>query len=755
MSDSATTATAKRPRDNGLPSVGGSVPPPPPLDSQSQPPRKRVKVSAAELFASVQDTAGAAPTQKELAISSGGTECYAIVVGKPNPRTFEGSTFTVVNLNVILGMVDPAKNLLVDEKTNEILFDIPDPDEWAAAQAEKKRTGSKEYVEIKKRMTHRVALYQPQRLAVLNKTQLPGVDYPSVVRVIGLKCKGRRSKAYKHKKTGEMIPSRLWFDLNAEDVQPVDCLGMDATALTKYLQECGIVSDWHQEEPFGSDTQIKASYMAGKKPLAVPMVRMDDKEAIDRIYECYQDRGFTATIRPESFSSESFFYLPAPTKKKYEAEKERDSKVKIPNASDASLNNWKDFGIRASWDVIINQWDTSVHPSMNPKNSLSYETTITAYSDCLWSAGLSHPAQWAVFRYHIPFIGGVLICKEDRKGTCSMKKTIERHTIMASAGPEHANYKGIGLKQLMRSWCCGAVMDVPSYLRKYALRCSFATATVLMGSEPGDAENEKRRIFITGQCGVDLRFDKDKNPVETKLDFNPKGFVCLNALTERTNMRTFDKEKVEQYYVLTTLSPLPKRIPSTNPAVPDKLSAMPSAKRQAELVSKIGDAEVLAICTDACRTYADKTAMEERCKADGASESMQAAAEWLSLCTWGDTSYDFETAPPYLVFATLKPPEPRVVQERAKALEIAIRAWRQGPSGAITQGRAPVRINAPAKDSVDLAPAANGAAVDDADPDATLPPPLEDTMQVDYDDEDAEDGSEDEDEDEDAEMTDE
>lgn len=299
------------------------------------------------------------------------------------------------------------------------------------------------------------------------------------------------------------------------------------------------------------------------------------------------------------------------------------------------------------------------------------------------------------------------------------------------------------MRQLPRVWCRGIMLDVPSYLRKYALRCSFATATVLMGAHPGDAADPSRTIRITGQCGEDQRVDKDGKVVVEKLDFKPEGFVCLNALTEPTNLRKLD-ERVDQYYVLTTFTPKPQRMPGDD----SKMTAMISAKRQAELVPLIRDQDIiLAICLQATKSYADKATLENDAKAEGASDSLKAAAEWLSLCIWGDTSYDYDTAPPYLVFATFKPMAPRIVQERAEAMQIAARAWTQGPSGAITQGRAPVRINAPAQDAVDLAPPA-------AAPLSPLPPPLEDATDMAEAAGPEDSSSEEEEEEEDAEMTD-
>lgn len=694
----------------------------------SEPPAKQFKFP--EGFLSHVQQAGATPEASKFAVSYGGTQCYAIVMSEPDGKTHVlegGAQFKVTKTRCLLGMIDVVNNIDVDEASREAIFHIPDPDELKAACEKRKASGGIGFVKVDKYEDHRMPLDQPHKVDVHGMTKLPGVQWPSVVRIEGLICKGKRGKAPVDKDgnprlddRGNPIPSRIWYSLNSENICPLECLGNDPSLISRYIRECGAMTTWHREAPFATEEELKRQSPAGDMPLIMPIVRIDDPEAFGEHFNCSKDRGFQATIRPEAMlSSANFFYLSKPTKNELKAELKKQGRPEsdLPNPKHVDLDNCDQFSICATWPVVVMQWDRSKHPKMSRGTPKKYEFQVSAYGTSLWSAGLSHPTHWAIFRYHIPFIGGVLMCQENRAGTCKVAHNIQRHKMMSHYAAEDPHSIGAGLEdfvnQYPKMWSRGVIMDVPSYLRKYALRCSFKTAAVLMGHPAKDCDDKSRPLRIFGQYGVETMIKTSGKAEEERkvdLNFNPDGFICLNSVDKQTPLRQLN-EQIDQYYVLTSMTPMIERIDT--PDGGSMLSAMLNAKRQIDLVSQIGDQEVLEICQKACLSEAEKSAMIAKSQKPDASPSLRAAGEWLRSSIMGVTSAQPVERPPFLVFGTYKQPTGVEKQRLDAAFATAVQGWTKGPSGVMIP---PVRrINAPAQDELDLKPepaAADGDAAD-------------------------------------------
>ncbi len=173
-----------------LPSSSDAVAVPPPL-------KKMKATPMLNFFSSLQKTVGSAPTFDQLSRGGAGTDCYGIVVSEWEGKSHdvkgkEGATFDVTTVRVILGAVDPAKDILVDEATNEIVFNLPDPDALKAALKLKEQNKSTERVTVEERLEYRVAMHQVQRISLLETLELREVPFPAVVHIEGFRCKASR-----------------------------------------------------------------------------------------------------------------------------------------------------------------------------------------------------------------------------------------------------------------------------------------------------------------------------------------------------------------------------------------------------------------------------------------------------------------------------------------------------------------------------------------------------------------------------------
>lgn len=672
---------------------------------------KRPRPAPTEVFASLQAMMGSAPTTRDLSLSTGGTSCYGVVVKEPvynsYPTKKEGGRFDVARVTVLMGLPDPGKGVTVDERTREVIFTIPDPYEWEQAVRAKQESGSKAFIEVDKHVEHRLGLDRPVRLSVPNMTDLPGVRMGAIVRIDGLNCKSYR---------GTQGAREFQFGYEAKDIGPLPAVGADPARMVRFLKEAGVLSRWHREEPLTTEEELKQTHAYGGRAITVvPIVRKDDEP--ERVMAAFPgttaERGFVAMVRPSPDAPERFFQVPSYDRKVAEAAAEKDKSVKVPKETEAGLDNYRSFSIKASWDVVVTQWDTARHPAMgmSPDRALTYETTVTAWSRALWTTGVSHPQLWATMRFHVQLLDGVLAFQEDRGKTSEVQANLNRHMRMqnaAQADPADPAALGVGIKQLPRVWCRGVALDVRGYLRRAALRCSFPTATILMGAQEGDADNERRAIRLMGRVGEEKILDpKTRAPTggTIKLDFRPEGFVCLNATTQYTNMRLLDRE-LDQYYVLTPIAPRFEMDPSASQVEGPQMMSMRNARRCEELVHRIKDAEVLAICQRATRGPGDFAALRDEFMAaemsDPAADSKRAAGEWLSYSYLGDYAQNpaalAEEDTPWLVFGTFRDDaaqNARMQEEQEKALAMAIEGWAQGPSRVFAGGRATVRLNAP------------------------------------------------------------
>lgn len=724
----------------------GSAPAP---SQAGEPAKKRAKLSFREMYAGHQMGMGEAPTPAQLSTRSHGTDCYAIVVSKPDAKGHNltdengkptGAQFQVTSVRVILGTPDMAKNILIDEKEKQVVFTIPEVDAYMAAMKQRRKSGSTEFVKVDKTEERLVNLFQVHKVTVKQMFGFEGVEFPCVVRLVGLTCSGARAKVkengkYLKDENGEQVYSdRIFYDLNATNVVPLETVGRDPTKVIRYLESCGVMSNWHHEEPFVSDEDLANNqHRAGKNPLVIPIVRKDDAETAEQMFGQYAtvERGFMATVRPEkTLDVRNYFYLSKPERNKYQGQSAggKNSDVKMPDASEAKLGRCDVFSVCAKWSLAITQWDKSVHPDMSCKDALRYEVEVAAFGESLWSAGLSHPQHWAVFRYHLPFIGGVLLCQEDRSGTCGAQGNVSRHHIMKTAKPGSPESLGFAspltpeelemqrknpysvpprpnMRQIVKAWSRGVILDVPGYLRKYGLRCSFATAIFLLGMPKKDATDQERPLMHTGKYGVEktmVRDGKIETVKDVHLKFNPEGFVCLSALPEQQSLRALN-QRIDQYYVLTTLSPRLERVQGD--LTGENLTAMKNAAIQAAVVPRIQDDEVIAICKEACKTYPQKVALEKQAMQPDASDSLKAVGKWLAAAALGDENYaDDLVTPSYLVFATYKDGAEfsEFLKDRSEAsFQTTVRGWTQGPSCALSV--APIRVNAPNMDPIDEA----------------------------------------------------
>lgn len=699
-----TTGNGDLKRDHGqmtpvtkVPTATDAVTVPPPL--------KKMKSTSmmAGFMSSLQAGVGLAPTFEQLSRGGGGADCYGIVVNEWKGKSYPtaDTTFKVTMVNILLGAFDPSNGMLLDEATNELVFDLPDPDMLKAAMELKKKNKSTERIIIKERLEHRVALDQAQRIKIIGTTELIDVPFPAVVYIEGLRCKARRDKS-----------GKMWYDLNATKVTSVACTTLDASKMVEYVKNCGALSSWHHEEAYATESELSGNDRGGKRTLVVRAVRLDNEQGIADQYPMSQERGFVAAVRVDKHGPENFFYYPKDARAAFDKLHEsKQVKPATPDPKFACLDNCKEFGIRAIWPLTVTQWDTRKNPAMSINKALVYDISLKVYGKALSWAGLSHPRHWVIFSPHTRYMDGILMCQEDRKGTGSVSHNIGRAMAIKGASSVSHNIAmgAAGTKQYTSVWSRGVVMDVAGYLRKYALRCSFTTASILMGAEPGDAASN-RKLTLAGIIG----HEKDRDGKEVTLDFRPNNFVCLNATQQYRNLRTLN-ERVDQYYVLTCFIPMGH----TNLV---KLEA---------LTPRIKDAQVMEICKSLCgkppavkegeesiTIFSVIDAYQKDSKLSGASDSFKAAGEWVSLCDLGDTPFKSPASgedeePAYLVFATFKPASAEIEDRQKKEMELACLAWTKGPAGAIEQGRAVIRLNPPPQDELDLMiPVVNGGGVD-------------------------------------------
>lgn len=702
-----------------LPVDNGKTEPTTATDSHGTvaPVKKRAKTTR---YNAVLAAIGDAPTTADLSTRAKGTACYGLVMNQPkdkkNTVRKTGAAFHVTQLRVKLGVPDFAKDVLYDEKNDTIEFVMPDADALEAAKREREKTDK--FVPVEKTDTYKVDRSGVHWLKVPDTSSLPGVEFPSVVRITGIHATASRAKL-KNKETGEFlvdetgapIYGRVFKDMNATAVTPLECVGRSPSRMVRYICESGAMSNWYHEMP-PYDAQVDGWNKGGDRPLIIPIVRLDDEEAWDRFFPVSEDRGFRALIRHEEMTHkpERYFYLPTPTRKAYEDRAKNDKSVRIPSAGDVTMDNCDEFGICVNWSIVVTQWNKKIHPAMSEENPQVYDINLSAYGSGLWSAGLSHPQHWFVFRHHIPFIGGVLMCQENRVRTKDYKMNAPRRQEMQLAPRGSPVALGIGphMKQAPAVWSRGVLLDVESYLKKYALRCSYATATVLLGKSPGEAEKQGVQLdYNGGKCGEEFIKDKDGEFTKhtTPLRFTPEGFFCFNAAQDVVYL---DEENltIDQYYVLTGFVPRLDRRPGSLDG--KQTTAMLNARKMVELVPKIQDEEVLAICKDAVLDVKHQHDAVERWSQPGVTESQRAAAEWLKCAQLAAMSYDMRRRPPYLVFATRKPSSALATERSEEAFANAVRGWSLGPTRALMN--APIRINKPNEDELD-------AALDQADDD--------------------------------------
>lgn len=659
------------------------------------------------VYTSVSALMGARPSMREFSYSTAGTSIFGIVMRDPVPRgykTQKGSAFSTVSVLVMLGVPDESTDVKFDVDAREIVFDIADPEEWEKALRVKKETGSSEFIKVSKRVHHRIGIDVAVYVSIPNREKLPGVCAGSVVRLDGLTC-----KSFRDKKNNNVFR----FGLEAKDASLVPAVGSDPSRMVRFVRESGALSTWHYEEPFETEEEIeRKKAFAGKRYTIVPLVRSDDEpgRVMAALPPCTPQRGFVALTRPTPDAPRYWFQVPGYIAKAAREANKRDSTVRVPSEREAGLANYEGFAAKGTWTTVITQWDSAVHPGMGmppataaewdperhpalgvpPDRALSYEIDTTVWSNLLHTTGISHPQLWAVFRFHVGMMDGVLAVQEDRIRTSRMQGNIDREMRKknrARMDPNDPKAAGIGLKQLPQVWCRWMTLDVRGYLETAALRCSFPTATVLMGAQEGDAENPGRQLPLPRRVGT-KQLD-DENKTEVLLDFRPEGFVCLNATMAYKNMRTLNRE-VAQYYVVTAIAPRAIAKPGEVPYDSESGSMeMYNLRKCQEVVHLIQDAEVLEICKRATASdmeYGRLLSEYETVGADDpARESKQAAAAWLYHSALRDCcEARNEEDTPWLVFGTFDPPASQQRQgdrnEVEGELQRAIDGWRLGPT---------------------------------------------------------------------------
>lgn len=753
-SPAAVASGSKRPLPTNPSGFGAAV-----QSHGTEPPAKKRTKFNFEIYAAMNNLAGDAPSAAQLSYSGSGTDCYAIVVSETYPREIAGPNgkFYECSVAVIFATPDISKGVLFDEATKQLVFKMPDPDEYAEALLEKKRTGSKDFIDLPNKAEYCVSQNSIHYVKVKGAVELPGVRFPSVVKVSGLSCRGRRSykkdkntKQFLKDKDGNLVRGPIYYDITATSITPIECIGLNPEMMVKYLHNCGALSNWFYEEPFFMGDANSKQRAKGEHPLLIPIVRMDDKESMAKHFPCSKDRGFMAWIRPEEMlSGKGFFY-------KTKAERKMDQgggaggnapQGESESAAMVTHDSAIKFSIFARYTFVISQWDTKAHPDMDQQHPLIYESNVAAFSKCLWPFGASYQRHHYIMMPWLPLIEGVLICQEDLNKSAKIQANVTRHKLMAKIPPGDPRALGIGMPKYCPSMICrGLIIDIPGFLRKYALRCSFSVAALLMDFDDDEIAKPTNRLNIIGKCAHEVKLKTVGNTTITEnvtLDFQPEGFICLNAINKRVSLRELD-QRIEQYYVVPMLAPSPKQSDDNHTGEPGLV--FETAQKQAALIPKIKDAEVLAICLDACSSATNKANMEKLSEQDGASESLQAAGQWLKMCNWRGCSYDKQD-PPYLIYGIEKQPQdPQTRVNMEKDFELAVRGWTQGPSGALIS--APIRLNPPAQDELD-------AALDESDADGDvamddIPATLE-YDQDDDDDDDEQDDADDDDDDDEAE----
>lgn len=679
--------------------------------------KKLKKVDRAAFYANVTKEVGKAPEAKDLASGGGGTTAFGIVVGRPDWREYkttvgtEGGTFCVTTVSVLLGMCDPATKIDIDEATQEVVFTIPEPYKLAEAKKQKRETQSKKFIQIDETVEHRIKLYSVIRITVRDTKSLPGVVWPCVVRLEGLQCVGNLGN-----KGG------VFYDVTAKEVVPVSAINKDPTAMCEFFRR---IMDpetlWHEEMPYVTEEMVKSGQgsRVGRKPLCIPLVPMDNKELLGDLFPIGHDRGFFAGVRSQNTKPDMFFRVPKAVLDDVAAQhKAGKTNVKAPDPMAAGISNWKGFYISAAWDIVIHQWDSRKFPAMagaleDPNKRQHYEFIGNAFATMgLSCMGVSHPQHWAIAYRHVRFMDGFSIWVEDCIGTSKGNVNIARRRIMdiarESNGPDDPQAIGLGheMRQLPRMYCRGVMLDVRTYLRKFALRVNFADATVLMGYLPGDAENPKRALIyksLHGEETVNVYRQNQPTPVSVKLDEDPVGHACLN-MTQMygCNLRKIDTEYTENgtYYVLTAIMPKQTRPDGEGDPV-----VYPNALEAAKWIPQIESAEALRICEEATKSPGDYERLKQEWRTANPERdpSKHAAFQYLDRCCladWPETADSDDTT--CLVYAIQKPPEAAIVMRNDKTIDQVVHAWKHGPMGSIGRNRPGMRIRNPKpRDAVD------------------------------------------------------
>lgn len=722
-SSSSTTSTAGKGSETGVPNASSS-------SSSDLPPAKRIAVEDGNggskpkpvdtkaFFQNAPADAGPQPSATSFQSAGGGTKCLAIICGRTDHQSFTstetGSTFNTCKVRVILGQPDLGKSIEYDETNDMMVFTIPDPHELEAAKQEKKRTGAKTLGKITKYEDHRIKLGVSHFISVKDKKTLPGIRVGTIAWVEGLRCGSSISK-----------DGRIFYQLSALELYPVEAIGANPSRICEFLRRTWPAEKlWYHETPFVTEEEIKnGASRAGEKPMVIPICGIDNSEKLSEYFSVANEKGFFAATRNTTSDAKKFFYLPKSVSDEIVERQKTDPSVVLPDPGLACLSDCKEFFIKATLEFVIQQWDTSKSKTMegaltDPDLRRHYEVMLTAMNTSgLEFLGATDPRQWAILWHHIPLMGGVALWVEDRAVTGKRQDNLNRHSLMERArstrGPDDPRALGLGvqMRQFPGAFCRGLVFNMIEYLERYALRCDFATASMLMGAREGDAEDPKRLISLPQRYGEETvtvyRPNNVKIEVPVKLNKDPDGFVGLH-MTQKFdgNMRTLHNEYTKDgiYYVL-----LPTEIEGKILAPADdetdervkangKLVRHQYAQSAAKWIPKIQSAEVYHICTEGASSIEAFNALkQEWAKADPEKEpSKYAAGQWLSYhklvdCPPGPAS----TVTPYLVYALEKPQSPEIEARRQKTLDDCVRAWFQGPTGVQEQKRPGYTIRNP------------------------------------------------------------
>jgi hypothetical protein len=653
-------------------------------------------VDSTQVMGTLLDGTAEAPKEESLRTNSRGTRCHALVCGDVEAKTHtslkkEGSSFDTCKVKLLFGMIDPSPSgAEYDEKKKAMIFRVPEP--FAYDRAKAANDGKEGGISVENYIDREIPVHKMHFVKVNNKKSLPGVRIGSIVKVEGLQC------------TNRVWQGKVFVDFVATNITPVEGIGCDGSAMVEFLRRTWPSENiWIEEPPSVTEEEVKKRLKSrlGDQPIVLPICAEDDTEKFGSLFKFTQEKGVLAVTRNIFGEPSRFFKLPQKTYDELKEEKNTNPAIEIPRSSNARYSDCLQFSIRASWNIVVQQWDISKSEAMrgggtNSERRQHFEVMVSAYGTSgLESLGASYPPHWAILSHHIPMMDGMIVGVPNTVRTTSTQGNVERNASLgiakANGAPEESAKLGKAMRMIIDLKCLSAVIDTEAYLRRYALRCPFAEAVKILGCGDPSAQ----RIILPKQHGEEpVRKYRDNTPYyETvKLDKEMKNIMCLN-MTKRCNgnMVTINKEYAEGgvYYILipTAIIPDIKR----DPERPNQPIALITARAKAasEWVDKIAPEEVLRICTEGVKTIANFEALKsEWAKADPEAEpSKHAAGKWMSYHRLADYPDEPDKEdPPCLVYAIKKQDE-SVVKAKRATLDACVDSWFHGPGGVYCQKR--------------------------------------------------------------------